>query len=199
MYKSDGEIDVTATTESSANNRGPSNASHLAASPKPLALPKNPTPLQELLHLTFPFDAKCHHPAHQHLPISKMTLPEASGEAAASSMLPNIQNLVSIRDLTEHPLKFFAFFEHPPTNDAAALIKWTVHLAFFGAAILNLGTEWHHRTFLPLIESASCLGCFAMTEKGHGKRSQMPPTHTAQPHTITAFSLLINVWLRALK
>ncbi len=32
----------------------------------------------------------------------------------------------------------------------------------------NLGTEWHHDTFLPDITSMKFLGGFAMTELGHG-------------------------------
>ncbi|HEX2858391.1 MAG TPA: acyl-CoA dehydrogenase, partial [Propionibacteriaceae bacterium] len=38
----------------------------------------------------------------------------------------------------------------------------------FGGAIVNLGTAWHHETFLPDAIPGRLLGCFAMTELGHG-------------------------------
>lgn len=52
--------------------------------------------------------------------------------------------------------------------DGSLLIKFGVHAGLFGGSIFNLGTEEHHRKYLPQVFSLKLPGCFAMTETGHG-------------------------------
>ena len=52
--------------------------------------------------------------------------------------------------------------------DLSLLVKAGVQWGLFGGAVQHLGTERHHRRYLPAIMSAELLGCFAMTETGHG-------------------------------
>ena len=52
--------------------------------------------------------------------------------------------------------------------DPSLQIKSGVQFGLFGAAVLHLGTEHHHDTFLPPIMSFEVPGAFAMTETGHG-------------------------------
>jgi acyl-CoA oxidase len=59
-------------------------------------------------------------------------------------------------------------FELLSHGDLSALIKSGVQFGLFGGAVTNLGTRWHHDTFLPDITSMKLLGCYAMTELGHG-------------------------------
>jgi acyl-CoA oxidase len=61
-----------------------------------------------------------------------------------------------------------AAFEELVIADPSLQIKSGVQWGLFGAAVLHLGTEYHHRTFLPDIMSLKVPGAFAMTETGHG-------------------------------
>jgi len=61
-----------------------------------------------------------------------------------------------------------AAFEELVLADPSLQIKSGVQWGLFGAAVLHLGTEFHHTTFLPDIMSLKVPGAFAMTETGHG-------------------------------
>lgn len=61
-----------------------------------------------------------------------------------------------------------AAFEELVLADPSLQIKSGVQWGLFGAAVLHLGTEYHHREFLPDIMSLKVPGAFAMTETGHG-------------------------------
>jgi acyl-CoA oxidase len=61
-----------------------------------------------------------------------------------------------------------AGFEELVLADPSLQIKAGVQWGLFGAAVLHLGTEYHHQTFLPDIMSLKVPGAFAMTETGHG-------------------------------
>ncbi|MFD4422859.1 acyl-CoA dehydrogenase [Agromyces sp. NPDC058484] len=61
-----------------------------------------------------------------------------------------------------------AGFEELVLADPSLQIKSGVQWGLFGAAVLHLGTEFHHTTFLPDIMSLKVPGAFAMTETGHG-------------------------------
>ncbi len=61
-----------------------------------------------------------------------------------------------------------ANFEMLGMGDLSLTIKSGVQHGLFGGAIVNLGTAWHHETFLPDAIACRLLGCFAMTELGHG-------------------------------
>ncbi|MDQ1570368.1 MAG: acyl-CoA oxidase [Actinomycetota bacterium] len=59
-------------------------------------------------------------------------------------------------------------FEELVAADPSLQIKAGVQWGLFGSAVLHLGTEYHHKTFLPAIMSLEIPGAFAMTEIGHG-------------------------------
>ena len=61
-----------------------------------------------------------------------------------------------------------AGFEELVTADPSLQIKSGVQWGLFGSAVLHLGTEEHHRRWLPGIMELEVPGCFAMTETGHG-------------------------------
>lgn len=61
-----------------------------------------------------------------------------------------------------------ANFEAAAWGDLSMTIKTGVQHGLFGGAITNLGTEYHHQTYLPDAISLKLPGCFAMTELGHG-------------------------------
>lgn len=61
-----------------------------------------------------------------------------------------------------------AGFEELVVADPSLQIKSGVQWGLFGAAVLHLGTEYHHENFLPAIMSLEIPGAFAMTETGHG-------------------------------
>jgi acyl-CoA oxidase len=63
---------------------------------------------------------------------------------------------------------FIAAFETMALFDLSLVVKAGVHFGLFGASILFLGTERHHREYLPKVASLELPGCFAMSELGHG-------------------------------
>ncbi|MDN4481978.1 acyl-CoA dehydrogenase family protein [Demequina lignilytica] len=70
------------------------------------------------------------------------------------------------------PLTAVTTFEMLAHGDLSVTIKSGVQFGLFGGAVTNLGTGWHHRTFLPGITDLTLLGAFAMTELGHGSDVQ---------------------------
>ena len=52
------------------------------------------------------------------------------------------------------------------------LVKVGVQFGLFGGAVLQLGTERHHDAYLADLVTGELMGCFAMTETGHGSNVQ---------------------------
>jgi acyl-CoA oxidase len=61
-----------------------------------------------------------------------------------------------------------AVFETLAYGDLSVLVKFGVQFGLFGGSIQQLGTERHHRAWLPAVGSLELPGCYAMTETGHG-------------------------------
>lgn len=69
-------------------------------------------------------------------------------------------------------------------SDLSLMVKAGVQWGLFGGAVENLGTERHHAEYVPKIISCELLGCFAMTETGHGSDVQsLETTATYDPAT----------------
>ena len=51
-------------------------------------------------------------------------------------------------------------------------MKVGVQFGLFGGAILQLGTKPHHDAYLRDLVTGKLMGCFAMTETGHGSNVQ---------------------------
>jgi acyl-CoA oxidase len=65
-----------------------------------------------------------------------------------------------------------AAFETMAFGDLSVLVKVGVQFGLFGGAILQLGTQKHHDAYLAPLVRAELMGCFAMTETGHGSNVQ---------------------------
>ena len=65
-----------------------------------------------------------------------------------------------------------AAFETLAYGDLSVLVKVGVQFGLFGGAILQLGTKTHHDAYLADLVSGRTMGCFAMTESGHGSNVQ---------------------------
>ena len=65
-----------------------------------------------------------------------------------------------------------AAFETLAYGDLSVLVKVGVQFGLFGGALLQLGTQRHHDAYLADLVSGRLLGCFAMTETGHGSNVQ---------------------------
>jgi acyl-CoA oxidase len=61
-----------------------------------------------------------------------------------------------------------AAFETLSYGDLSVLVKVGVQFGLFGGAILQLGTKHHHDLYLAKLITGELMGCFAMTETGHG-------------------------------
>ena len=69
-------------------------------------------------------------------------------------------------------------------SDLSLMVKAGVQWGLFGGAIENLGTERHHEAYVQKIIDLDLLGCFAMTETGHGSDVQaLETTATYDPAT----------------
>ncbi|WP_243059999.1 acyl-CoA dehydrogenase [Nocardioides sp. SR21] len=65
-----------------------------------------------------------------------------------------------------------AAFETLAYGDLSVLVKVGVQFGLFGGAILQLGTKQHHDAYLSDLITGKLMGCFAMTETGHGSNVQ---------------------------
>ncbi len=66
--------------------------------------------------------------------------------------------------------------------DLSLFVKAGVQFGLYGGAITNLGTQRHHQRYLEPMLAAEELGCFAMTETGHGSNVQaLETTATYDP------------------
>jgi acyl-CoA oxidase len=65
-----------------------------------------------------------------------------------------------------------AAFETLAFGDLSVLVKVGVQFGLFGGAILQLGTQRHHDALLRDLITGRTMGCFAMTEVGHGSNVQ---------------------------
>jgi acyl-CoA oxidase len=65
-----------------------------------------------------------------------------------------------------------AAFETLALGDLSVLVKVGVQFGLFGGAILQLGTEHHHDAYIARLVTGDLMGCFAMTETGHGSNVQ---------------------------
>src|ERR1700753_2791497 len=75
-------------------------------------------------------------------------------------------------------------FEMLGFGDLSLMVKAGVQWGLFGGAVQLLGTRGHHERYLADIMDLSLLGCFAMTETGHGSDVQhLRTTATYDPAT----------------
>ncbi|MCK0192169.1 acyl-CoA dehydrogenase [Arenibacter sp. F20364] len=63
---------------------------------------------------------------------------------------------------------YATIFENLMFLDGSLTVKFGVQFGLFGGSIQKLGTKKHHERYLSAIGEAKLLGCFAMTETGHG-------------------------------
>jgi acyl-CoA oxidase len=69
-------------------------------------------------------------------------------------------------------------------SDLSLMVKAGVLWGLFGGAVENLGTERHHEAYVRPLITLDLLGCFAMTETGHGSDVQkLETTATYDPDT----------------
>lgn len=63
---------------------------------------------------------------------------------------------------------YASVFENLMYVDGSLTVKFGVQFGLFGGSIQKLGTKKHHNRYLTATGQAKLLGCFAMTETGHG-------------------------------
>jgi acyl-CoA oxidase len=63
---------------------------------------------------------------------------------------------------------YATIFENLMYVDGSLTVKFGVQFGLFGGSIQKLGTKKHDEHYLTAIGEAELLGCFAMTETGHG-------------------------------
>ncbi|MCE5288087.1 MAG: acyl-CoA dehydrogenase family protein [Nocardiaceae bacterium] len=69
-------------------------------------------------------------------------------------------------------------------SDLSLMVKAGVQWGLFGGAVANLGTAPHHEKYCRPLINLDLLGCFAMTETGHGSDVQhLETTATYDPAT----------------
>ena len=74
--------------------------------------------------------------------------------------------------------------------DLSLMVKAGVQWGLFGGAIENLGTTRHHEAYIPALINLDLLGCFAMTETGHG--SDVQSIETTAIYDIETQEFIVN-------
>lgn len=80
-------------------------------------------------------------------------------------------------------------FETLAYGDLSLLIKFGVQFGLFGGTVFNLGTEKHHRKYVDALGKADLLGCFAMTETGHGSNVRGLLTTATYDHSSRSITI----------
>ena len=75
-----------------------------------------------------------------------------------------------------------AAFETLGYGDLSLAIKFGVQVGLFGGAVFQLGTEKHHKKYVEPLHKGELLGCFAMTETGHGSNVKDLETTATYDH-----------------
>ncbi|EFC38828.1 peroxisomal acyl-CoA oxidase-like protein [Naegleria gruberi] len=79
--------------------------------------------------------------------------------------------------------KFVAFFEQLGHFNTSLVVKMAVQFSLFSGTLANLGTDRHH-DLVRQAQTLQVLGCFGMTEKGHGSNVRgIETTATYDPKT----------------
>jgi acyl-CoA oxidase len=109
---------------------------------------------------------RLHRPAEQDLATARQwtldRIVELNGSGFVSGGIPR-----SAADPGDPQAAVIAF-ETLAHGDLSVTIKSGVQFGLFGGAVTNLGTAWHHDTFLADICDLKLLGSYGMTELGHG-------------------------------
>ncbi len=80
--------------------------------------------------------------------------------------------------------KYIRVFETMGYHDLSLAIKFGVQVGLWGGSVLELGTKRHHDKYLTKTGKVELLGCFAMTETGHGSNVRgLETTATYDPDT----------------
>ncbi len=117
--------------------------------------------------------------ARAELPVDLMLRdPELSIEQARNWALDTLQVLNSLGySASGYPKQYGGLddegrstvdFELAAHGDLSVAIKSGVQFGLFGGAVHALGTQWHHDRYLRDLIEMRLLGCYAMTEIGHG-------------------------------
>ena len=85
--------------------------------------------------------------------------------------------------------EYMAVFETLAYHDLSLTVKFGVQFGLFGGTIYRLGTERHHRKYLEVTGKTELLGCFAMTETGHGSNVKDLETTAIYDHTTQSITI----------
>ncbi|EGG22636.1 acyl-CoA oxidase [Cavenderia fasciculata] len=87
-------------------------------------------------------------------------------------MMKLSQGNLSVWDYLTDPSKVAAWTQCYRLRNIAASTLFGVHISLFGCSILFLGTDEQRERYLKHVEDGSMMGCFALTELGHGSNVQ---------------------------
>jgi acyl-CoA oxidase len=82
-------------------------------------------------------------------------------------LVKEVEKFIPFKELREDPIKFGMFMEAINHMDIGLSVRFAFHSILYYNSLVFLGTE-KHKTFIEKSLSLEDIGCFALTELGHG-------------------------------
>ncbi|GAM25458.1 hypothetical protein SAMD00019534_086330, partial [Acytostelium subglobosum LB1] len=96
---------------------------------------------------------------------------------------------ITVMDFINDPTKLATWIQCYRLRNPSVSTLFGVHYALFGASIVYLGSDEQRERYIKHVEDLTMLGCFGLTELGHGSNVQRIETQAYYDHATSQFVL----------